>query len=314
MMRSVLLHDAHAAYQHLNEKYDLETWVDDHLPALEKFKQLNMFGFGLSPGRLGGINAPAVDFLVGDPFSNDPYKRGLILNLFTPQYVFAPSDPEGRSAFEQTIRRSIPALNDIQHMIEDSRDQLGVLTSPNLQSERADVREAYDQWNEFKVGVDEALKAAGATYQDMYTNPGLAPLYDQYRQKKNDLERQYPGWMGAKLRFQQRSAELGLERDHRVATVTMNPAEATAGDEAFYEFERQLGNLQAQRARRPSMAPGLRQEMEAQGLTDPVDYPPAVLNRIRGVAVEMARTTPEFKMIYSKFYERDFGPIISEVR
>ena len=300
MMRGVLLHDAVRAYQLLDENYDLDGWAEDHLPVLEKLQQLNLFAFGLSPGRLGGINAPAVDFLIGDgPTARDPSKRGLLMNLFTPQAVFVPSEPGKRSEFETLIRRTIPVLNDVHHMLGDLKDQGNVVFSPSHKTRRAEITEGYAEWGQYKEGVTRAMKQAGASFYDLYNDPGLEPLLRQYQEKKLELETRLPAWRESRLKSAQRRVELEEERKYRVAAVTYSPETATKGDELFVQFEELL---ELEKAR-----------LAEQGVTDILDADPEFYSRMQGVGVEMARKSRDFEMIWKKFYERDLGPITTLV-
>lgn len=307
LMRSVLLHDTYSAYQFLDERYDLDRWAEDHLPILEKLQQLNMFAFGVSPGKLGGVNAPFVDFLVGDPTNRDPHKRGLVFNLFNPQAVLIPSDPDGRGQFEQLVRRSLPIINDLQHMLEDGMDQAYVLR--NGQTKRADINAGYKEWNEYKVGIEAAMQRAGVSWHDLYNDPGLQPALNDYLTKRNEIELKYPAWVESKNASIARTNELQQEARIRIETLMFHPEQATAGDRQFVQMERLLGNLSDQDS--GDAEPGLKQMMAERGITSVYDYPPSELDRIRGVAVAMAQGPDgqAFEMIWKKFYEKTFGPI-----
>jgi hypothetical protein len=297
MMRSVLLHDAYATYQFLDERYDLEQLAEDHLPVLERMKQLNMFAFGASLGRLGGINAPYVDFMVGNPLERDEGKKGLIFNLFNPQAVFIPAEEGKRSEFESLVRRSIPILNDIQWMIEDGKSQVNVITSPTHQTKAAEARDGYAEWSEFKKGIDAALQQNGATFYDLHNNPGLAGLKAMYEEKRTELAEKYPGWVESKLRSQERRAEMEQERQYRINTAMYRPDEATEDDRMFLDMEQYIERVRAKFAQR--------------GITEIEDLPPQAFEMVQSRARDLAGRKASFDRIWNKFYRTDWGIYLS---
>lgn len=297
MTRAVLLHDAYKAFELLNENYDLSTWAEEHLPALEKLQQLNLFAFGISPGRLGGINAPYIDLLIGDPTSEDARRKGLILNLLSPQGADA-GGPGVADTLKKAVQKTIPAINDINHMVEDLQSQGHVMFDPSHQVRWAQARDAYSEWNEYKTGVEAALAEKGATLRDMQTWGGYAPVLAQYERKKLELRKKYPGWDESKLRSQEKRARYDMEKELRLNTVRYQPDEASATDMAFFEFDTQLQEL--------------KEHLEFQGLGDWEDMPGVDFERVKALAVRYAEETPGFRMIYEKFYQQDFGPLTSK--
>jgi hypothetical protein len=304
MMRGVLLHDAYKAYEFLNERYDLDTFVDERLPVLEPLARLNLFAYGISPGRLGGINAPFVDALVGNPLDRDPAKQGLLFNLFNPVGVnISDTDDLDRGqvtidTLQRLVKRSLPVINDVKFTLEDAKEQGHVIMSPSHMTRAAETAKAYDEWGSFKKGIDQALKQSGASFYDLYNNPGMAPLLEEYKLKKLELERKYPGWVDSKLRAQANRAELEQERQTRLDTVAYSPEEATATDLMFVQVEQEIASIKAY--------------LEGRGITEIEDWPPEMQERVRGVGIEMA-ANPAFERLWKRFYARDFGPITSKV-
>lgn len=295
MTRSVLIHDAYKAYELLQDHTGLNDWFEEHAPVLNRLQQLNMFAYGLSPGKLGGVNAPFVEFAVGDPLSTDPTVRGkgALFSLLSP---FGVHIGEGQGTeFMKVIRRTIPALNDVKYMLEDLKSQGHVLFDPAHKTAAAQVRDGYDQWSEYKKGVEAAMKDAGASWYDLYNNPGMAPLLAEFQQKKYELERQFPAWADAKLTALGKQAELEQERQFRLNTVQFHPEEATPSDVMFYQFEQMLARK--------------KQILDQYGITDWQEMAPGDFAQVRGVAIEMARQNPGFRLIWRKFYERTFGMI-----
>jgi len=299
LTRAVLLHDAYKAYELLNQHYDLNKWSDEHLPVLSRLAQLNAFEMGLSPGKLGGVNAPFVNAALGtNPLSKD--RDGLIFNLFNPQGVNM--GPDGTSVEQLTKlgKQLVPAINDLQYMLHDLKEQGHVLFDPAHATRAAQAKEGFTQWSEFKKGVDAALKQSGASYYDLHHNPGLTPLLDEYNKKKQELESKYPGWVDAKLKGQGNLAELDQERQHRINTVQYHPEEASPTDVQFSQMETLLEQK--------------KKVLKQYGITDWQDMAPADFAQIRGVGLEMMKQNPGFEMIWKKFYQRDFGLLETVVR
>lgn len=300
LTRAVLLHDAYKAYELLDKHHNIGGWVEEHAPVLSRLRQLNVLAYGLSPGRLGGVNAPFLDVLVGDVSNPDGAERkGLLFNLLNPIGV---NIGEGVSGKELTklVKRTVPLFNDLDYMMEDLKSQKNVIFDPEHVTRRAQAREGFDQWTEYKKGVDAALKGMGASWYDLYNNPGMVPLKAEYMLKKRELEGRFPGWLVAKQEGVVDRVRLDQERTDRTNTVLYAPEEATVTDYQFVQFETMLDGLK---------------EMYAQyGITDWEDLPADEFARIRGVALEMVKENAGFKMIYDKFYDHTFGLITTLVR
>lgn len=291
--RSILLHDAMKSYQILDDHYDLGNWAKEHLPAIEKLQQLNMFAFGLSPGRLGGINAPYINALVGNPGSRDAARRGAIFNLFLPQGANVAG---AAGNVTEAMRKTIPAINDLQHMLIDAQDQMAVIRDPSHQTKWAQTRDASSQWADVKKGIMQALKQRGDQWSDL-TKPGYEPLKAWYDKQHAELLKKYPGWAAAQNDAAKAQAELGQERLIR----TQNAVSGTGSpsDTQFYQMDTQLNGLKAALGQR--------------GLTFD-DLAPSDYDQIRAMGVQMAMQNPGFEMIWNKFWGRTFGPLAAELR
>lgn len=298
MSRSVYLHDAMKAYEMLDKRYDLGEWSKDHLPALQQLQQLNAFAFGLSPGKLGGINAPYLNLLLGNPLDQNAKNRGLVFNLFMPHGVDA-AGPGALDTIKAAVTKTIPALNDINYMIEDMKDQGHVLFDPSHMTRANQVRDAYTEWNDYKTGVEQALKRNGSSLSDMQSQPGYAPLLKQYELKKLELEKRFPAWQESKAQSAEKTARLGMERDMRLKTAEFDPANATPADVAFAKFDEQIN--------------GLKQQNAFYGMKDWTDAPPSQFTQIKAFARQLTQQVPAFGPIYKKFYQSDFGSLTSKV-
>src|SRR5690606_13878808 len=125
LSRSILIHDGLKAYEALNERYDLNAWMEDHIPALNMLERMNVFAYGISPGRFGGINAQAIETM------------GKFALLFTPMAFSVKSDEDGVE-LERLMRSLVPAWNDINWMIEESKRTKALVTGGALP--RAQIR------------------------------------------------------------------------------------------------------------------------------------------------------------------------------
>jgi hypothetical protein len=304
MMRSVLLHDMYAGYQVLDEKYDLGAFAEEHLPVLEQLNRLNMFAYGISPGTFGGINAPFVNAVVGaDPMGSDPSRKGLLFNLFGGVAVsIGPEDDKGRvtlDTLQKLAKKMVPAVNDIHYMLDSVKEQGHVMFSPSHVTTATEAGRGFDTWSEYKSGVEARLKSAGASLYDMYNNPGLAPLLAEYQQKKVELSRLYPAWVQAKQGSIQRQAELELEKEGRIANVQLLGDRASLSDQFVDEMESRIARI--------------KEVLGQRGITAVEDWPPDMMARVRGVAIDMAANNPGIERLWGKFYAREFGPITSAV-
>lgn len=306
LMRSVLIHDSMKLYEALDERYDLNQAFEEHAPILSRLKQLNTFAFGLSPGRLGGVNAPFIDFAIGDPFSDEQEKRGAIFNFFGPQGLNVGAGVSGDELMK-LARRSLPVMNDVAYLAQDMKEQGHVLTDPTHVTRRAQATAGYDEWSQYSKGVKAAMDQLGASWYDLYNNPGLQGLLAEYLTKRTELERKYPGWVDSKLKGRNDRAQLEQEKEFRVNTVLYSPQEATEADRAMARFEFMLnGNPM-------TGEPGYKQILDQYGISDWDQMDPADFDKIKGVAMSMAEI-PGFKMIYQKFYAPTFGDIFTVVR
>jgi hypothetical protein len=269
--------------------------MKDHLPALQQLQALNMFGFGLSPGKFGGINAPLINNLFGDPLAHD---KGIIFNLFTPHGVSL-QNAGMADHLKNVIEKSIPAINDIHYLIQNMKEQGHVLFDPSHQTEAAQARDGFAQWTDFKKGVKASLDQYGASWADMQRNPQLADLKASYDQKKAELEHQYPGWAANKLKGLEHAAELNQESTRRISLATYSPQLASPLDKAYAGFEGLVQNY--------------KQTLAQLGITDWTEMDPSDFDYLRAQGIALARAVPGFDMLWNKFYFRDFGPIESEV-
>jgi hypothetical protein len=95
--QALLLTSAMEAYRKANQNDAVSQWAQDHLPVLRDMQKMNAFAHGISPGELGGINAP-------------------LLNLFLPQEW-------GQNFTKANLKRNLPIWNDFGQLLHDSLEQ-----------------------------------------------------------------------------------------------------------------------------------------------------------------------------------------------
>lgn len=95
--QALLLTGAITAYDDANSHQQVHEWLQNHFPILRDLQKLNAFAHGLSPGEVGGINAP-------------------LLNLFMPQKW------DG-GLTKKNLQRFLPIWNDFGQLLHDAREQ-----------------------------------------------------------------------------------------------------------------------------------------------------------------------------------------------
>ncbi|MFM2184315.1 MAG: hypothetical protein RJB61_2609, partial [Actinomycetota bacterium] len=328
-LRSVLLHDTIKAYELLDENYNLDEWAKQHLPVLEKLQQLNLFAFGLSAGRLGGINKPFLDAAgIGPEAVLDPAERkGLVFNLMNPIGINI-GEGVSKDQLLRLMNKSIPAINDLRYMLEDLKSQGHVIFDESHKVRWAQTRDAINEWNEYKAGVAAALGEYGLTWNDLYTAPELKDMKLDYDLKRQELERKYPGWVESRERAIDNARDIDTERKQRKLNIQEWVREQ-AGEGADLE----------------NMTPEAFADLEQRALADPTvatdwmfylfslefeyaenwvkeylgddasmdEMGPAQFDYLRGVAIDMAAVNPNFLPVYDRFFGRFLGPITSTV-
>ncbi|HKZ20284.1 MAG TPA: hypothetical protein VJQ57_09255 [Acidimicrobiia bacterium] len=279
--RSVIIHDGLRLHQLLDEKYDLDSLWRDHLPALEKLQQLNPWAYGLSLGQMGGINRRAFDF---------GWKA--TMSLFTPQ-GFSIKNAADAEMVTGLAKALMPAINDIQHLAEDLKEQGHVLFSPTHQTRAAEARDGYGEWNEYKRAVSQQLSDHGYTFADLQRNPSLTEAKMAYNAKRAELGEKFPGWLESQKRAIVNKTALDMEK--RDALARAATGKGTVTDQMLFEYEQQVDAVKAY--------------MDQYGIEDWQDLDPETWDALHGMAIQFAERNPQWKWIYNRFYRSQFGPI-----
>jgi hypothetical protein len=295
--RAVVVHDGLRMYDALNERYDLSTWFREHMPALKELQKLNTFSYGLSPGRVGGINRNIAE--AGLETIRDV--------LFTPQGYDLRTASE-HDELQKKWKKLVPAINDAKYLWDDLQQQGSVLTSTSHVTSRAQAEKGYAAWNEVRNTATKAAVVGGGTLADVNRAKPGSKFYAvrQYMEaEKARLGEEFPGWVESKTNSLVKNASNSAEKQMAMVNGAVDPQTgrpqnptATLGEIQFAGFDAKVT--------------ALREAFKKQskgGVSAIDDLPPEAFNAIREEAVRLVGQNPKFQRIYSQFYERDFGPI-----
>jgi hypothetical protein len=290
LSRAVMLHDSYRMYHELDKEHHLGEKLKEHAPILNKLLQLNMFANGISPGRLGGINAKLFES-----------GAGAILNLFSPQGVSIKNAADGANLSE-LAKSLVPAINDVHQLLQDARSQKNVLFDPSHEIAAVQARDGYKAWNDYKTGLYAALKEGGYKPGDVtsatLTKPELAPVKIDMETKRDELSKQYPGWVDSKNAAAEKNVLLASEKQMRLDAVAAGTGNVT--DLQFHDLEVHIADWKDY----------LKKD---QGITNISDADPSVYEDIQGVAREMVRMNPDFQKVWDKYYAREYGPLTAPI-
>jgi hypothetical protein len=294
--RSIIIHDALKTYETLNEKYNLSEFWREHVPGLTMLNRLNLFAYGISPGRFGGINAElvrAVDHTVGAFLP-------IGLNL---------TGEEDYNTLERLKKSLLPMINDINWMSETARDTINVATTPGHKTRRGQIMSGYDEWNAYRSELQAELEAAGAKWSDLYNHPRFEKMYLAYEVKRAELAMKYPEW--SKSRQESIFNVQALEMERNDLDALAQQQRQTFG---VYDPSTSAGLLGAYEDELAGVKERLRLEgVSVDGPDGWADAPPWASDYLKEIAVRMLEQYPKFESVYRKFYERELGPIRSTV-
>ena len=293
--RSLILHDAMKSYELIDEKYDLDTMWRDHIPVLRNLKRLNMFAFGISPGRFGGINAQPAESA----------SRLALETLFAPQGVSIRHGAD-KAELEKLWRSALPVLNDMQWMMRDLKEQGHVLLDESHMTTPGQIRDGYDEWNSYKEAMVAELDRRGLTLADMHNKNYLAGVKFDYESRRAEIGSKYPAWAASRRESTGEIVKKQMERSDRIDLYKSNPAAASADDEALAQFDKMLDELKDY----------LNQNgYDIGGDRGWSDAPPEATNLIMVKAVKVLEDgqVPGWKSIWEKFYRKEFGLLEAKI-
>ena len=293
LSRSLILHDAMKTYEILDERFDLDEIWQDHIPVMRNLNRLNMFAFGLSPGRFGGINAQAAESA-----------GKLALNtMFGPQGVSIRNGVENME-LQKLYRSALPVVNDINWMIRDVKEQGHVLMSESHMTSRAEVREGYVEWNEYKRATEEGLAKMGFTLSDMHNKSYLRDAKIAYEGKRAEIGAAYPKWAEQRRESTGKRVGLEMEKKDRLSRAARNPLEASDSDLALAEFEKELASIRQILAYKG---------YDVGGNNGWSDAPADIFDMVIARGVEYRESVPGWQGIWEKFYRNEWGFLEAQI-
>jgi hypothetical protein len=310
--RSIILHDALKTYERLDEEHNLDELWRDHIPWLTQLSRLNLFAYGISAGRFGGINSQLFEG-VGKvawnafiPFATNIKDVSVVDELIgTPQ-----QRKSGRLG--GIAGGMLPVWNDINWMTRDFAEVAvpnitGLATPMAAESYRAQIDDGYDDWYSFKRDFETKLQEEGFTMNDVFNDAFIdfmAPLRAQYERKKLELQQRYPAWWQSRMEAPGNIEALNMEKSARIANATYgNPDGSPVSPD-----NQQVAEMQQ----------FIDDTMEMVGLTTGngqiEDAPAEVFDEVHRRAVEYARVNPGFTSLWNKFWRREWGLIESAMQ
>jgi hypothetical protein len=290
--RSIILHDALRAYQELDDKYDLDQRWKDHIPYLQQMQRLNMFAYGLSPGRFGGINSQLFEG-VGK----------VAWNAFIP-FGGNIQDASAGKELQDLGRQMTPIWNDINWMLHDTREVAipvvqGAFTPMAATSYDAQVRDGWTKYNQVRDDYEVALAERGYTLADLHSKPWLADGLADYNARLAEIAGEYPAWFEARTEIPGNRIALEMEKDLYQQRVLL--AQASGVDPA--PDSRDVNTMQM-------FIDEQMNRMELLHGTKDVQFaPPELFTAVRNQAIELADRNPHFRDLWNRFWRRDWGLI-----
>lgn len=321
LSRAAFLHDMLKTYEILNERFDLSDYWEEHLPVLHQLEKMNAFAHGISPGELGGMNRPLMDFFLNIPPGD---KAAAVLNVFLPQGLKI-STREESEAFMKLWSRAMPVVNDVRRLMDDLYEQGNVFMDPNHITRAASIERGWAKHNETKLAFDNVLKENGfeGGLQDMLRSrdPALMQVKDIYKAEKAKIAKEYPDWADSLAAAVAQRVKDENELTNRIALfaeqapevnglvdaadqLVLNQAAIAALAERtdtvemdlleFYLIERQVKALMRQAGLSTS-------EFE--------DLPPEIFDGVRADALRLVARGNGFEKEYRRYFRRNWGPI-----
>lgn len=289
--QALLMTGAMTAYDEANKNSVINQWVHDHLPILRDMQKLNAFAHGISPGELGGINAP-------------------LLNLFLPQTW-------GKGMTKKNLQRFLPVWKDFGQLIHDTREQTVIarnaaLNTLDYATSLGAKRSLFDPYRP-TITPEAQIADASRTRSEFIT--ALAPVLQRNASAGPADKIVWPAFPGLPQRI------VGQPVDHttigylvKVWYPAYNPTSGTT-----YAIQQQEA-LAKEIAKVAEKNPGRAAEYRAfQQVADTVqshlnrgDYDTQqaadLMMTLRHIAGTLSSTDPEFYRIFTKHFAFSLGP------
>lgn len=310
--RLVVMQDAFDTWQALNENYDLTDFFKDRIPVLQRLQRINPLGYGISLGQFGGVNASIIGAARNTPYLGDalypaamfeemgiPMHVNEIQNLFIPQLIKVNTMEDADNLWE-IWKGALPVVNDIHTLATDLGRSYDAKFGFGL-SPQAQVSQGYAEWREFQNQVRSMLASQGLTWDEAVRE---SPEFKDYvNKRKVDLMVRYPKWVQALGDGVASGAALDMEKNIRLTEATSDP-NASRQDQMLYQFDQYYEGLNTF----VQNTYGLSFNSDTAHLVPPETY-----DLLRKLAARYVEATPEFLLLYKRFYERALGPIDEEM-
>ena len=195
--RTGMIHAGLRTYEALDEKYDLESFFAERMPALEKFQRMNVYAYGVSMGALGGANRPLLDW-----FNSTPMADGItnpIANLFSPIGIH-PENTGGFTEFTEEFMGLMPVMNDLAALQEDLKAQGHVMFGGTFMTAEAEAVRGYAEERAVRAMIHDIIVEDGEPDGFAALNRrGFEGWKQVWADTKDRLAQQYPGYLEAKF-------------------------------------------------------------------------------------------------------------------
>lgn len=317
LTRSIFITDAFMLYQALNEQYDLDEYWREYVPFMQQLSRLNLFAYGLSPGRLGGINAQLFetigrgalqfgeDVVSGDPERSatsvvgDMANAGESISMFIP-WMGQIKTEEDSLEIQRLMRSLAPVFNDINWMYRNLQDTGRIFLEGGRQFQQ--VYNGYEEWNAFRRDLEQVLQEGGYSWWHLHRVPALQPLSVEYYRKRAELSEKYPQWSRSRQESILNAQMVDVERQHHRARYLSGSNDPQSV--LFMEFEMEVERVAEVLAR---------QGVDVGGNDGWLDAPIDAIDYLKQLAADMLERDERFMSVWEKFYMREFGPIATRI-
>lgn len=289
--QALLLTGAITAYDEANQHWHIHEWMQEHIPVLRDIEKLNAFAHGISPGELGGINAP-------------------LMNLFLPQQW------EGGFT-KENLQRFLPVWNDFGKLLHDVREQgvIGKNAALNLGDRIITANAPRDPLDPYRPTVTPEAQQRKAYAMRNQAIIAWTPILDYNLHKSSDAEKytfpddpRLPTSVRGKVVNRTTIGELV-----KVWYPAYNPGAArTYAMEQAEKATAYVDNLDDPVKRQQygvfvKLADVVRGHLQSGDYDTPTSV--AVMTQFRTVAAAASTADPRFYSFYNAHYRWLFGPL-----
>lgn len=265
-------------------------WLDRHAPILNEALRLNAFAHGISPGEMGGINAP-------------------LFNAFMPQSWATSGDTL------KTLGRFVPMITDLHRIVQEANQQQAVVRQSVLNG--MSRIEGHGGNDLFRLPSNEAPKAqiGDALIFRQELLDAFRSVID-FNDGQSDANSKYRFGYGDNIPAAVRGqvidrTTLGLVVQHAYPAWNPNKASEIAKEHTL--AAQSFINAQHGRPDFTALQDYFTKAETAIGHLNRDEYPAAQGTQIQALfreqAATLAKRNPGFRSVYDKTFARYFGPL-----